>query len=200
MFSRWLLPLLLAAGLILAVRQWCVASYRISTPAMEKALRTGDFVLANKWTGRMPERNRTVLFTAPPLRNAARSPLLVSRCAGTPGDTIEIEAEEGYTRKVTLPRRGKAYRLDAYSLPFCRDAIMQETGGKAQFRNGKLYMDGRETLFFYFAHDYYWLLSDNPEAAVDSRHLGIIPEDHLVGSVFFIWFSADRNRAFTRVR
>lgn len=76
---------------------------------------------------------------------------------------------------------------------------MQETGGKAKFRDGKLYMDGRETHFFFFAQDYYWLLSDNPDAAVDSRHLGIIPEDHLVGSVFFCWFSADKNRMFTRV-
>jgi signal peptidase I len=126
---------------------------------------------------------------------------------GMPGDTIEVEAEgyipdghgQAVSRKLVLPRQGRAYRLDEYSLLFCRDAILQETGGQAKFRNGKLYMDGRETSFFFFAQDYYWLLSDNSEAAVDSRYLGIIPADHLVGVVFFCWFSTDRNRMFTQI-
>lgn len=196
MLYKWFLPLLLAAGLILAFRQWGVASYRISTPAMEKALHAGDFVLVNKWGGKKPERNRMVLFTSPLSRDSVHSPLLVSRCAGMPGDTIEV-ADVSY--KIVLPRRGRAYRLDENSLLFCRDAILQETEGQAKFREGKLYLDGKETSFFFFTQDYYWLLSDNPEAAVDSRHLGIIPADHLVGNVFFCWFSADKNRVCTRV-
>lgn len=268
--------LLLAIGLILAVRQWCVASYRISTPAMEEALHEGDFVLVNKWGGKKPGRNRVVLFTSPLSRDSVHSPLLVSRCMGMPGDTIEVDAEGytlngqkmplapqslqtwlvdsrwkddclktlqilhiplrewkqadgGYTLrltpletarinqeieqdkgklrlygpavsyKVVLPQRGRAYRLDEYSLLFCQDAIAQETGGQAKFREGKLYLDGKETSFFFFGQDYYWLLSDNPEAAVDSRYLGIIPADHLIGNVWYCWFSSDRNRMFTRV-
>lgn len=273
----FLLPLLLAIGLVLAVRQWCVASYRISTPAMEQALYSGDFVLVDKWKAMKPGRNRVVLFTSPLSRDSVRSPLLVSRCMGMPGDTIEVEAEgyilngekvplapqslqtwrmdnhwkdqglkalqtlhvplrewkqtqdEGYTLqltpleatrinqeiehekgklqlygpaisyKVILPRQGRAYRLDEYSLLFCQDAILQETDGQAKFRNGKLYLDGRETSFFFFQQDYYWLLSDNPEAAVDSRYLGIIPADHLIGQVWFCWLSSDKNRIFTRI-
>lgn len=276
MLYKWLFPLLFAVGLILAVRQWCVASFRISTPAMEEALHKGDFVLVNKWGRKEPGRNRVVLFTSPLFRDSVHSPLFVSRCMGLPGDTIEVEAEGyilngrkvplapqslqtwwvdsrwkddclkalqklhillrewkqadgGYTLrltpfetarvnqeiehenrklqlcgppvpyKVVLPKRGRAYRLDEYSLLFCRDAILRETGGQAKFRDGKLYLDGKETSFFFFRQDYYWLLSDNPEAAVDSRYLGIIPADHLTGNVWFCWFSQDRNRMFTRV-
>lgn len=56
---------------------------------------------------------------------------------------------------------------------------MRETDGKASFRDGKLYLDGRETNFFFFQQDYYWVLSDNTNEAVDSRHLGFIPADHI---------------------
>lgn len=274
---KWLFPILLAVGLILAVRQWFVASYRISTGAMEEALHKGDFVLVNKMTIEgNPGRNRIVLFSSPLSRDSVSSPLFISRCLGMPGDTVWVDnegytlngrrmplaplslqtwlintqwkeqclkaiqassvplrewtqLEDGYTLRLTpmeaarineeitdsegqlqlctpntpyriiLPKKGYAYRLDEYSLPLCKDAILRETGGKAKFRDNKLYIDGKETVFFFFQQDYYWLLSDNPEEAVDSRFLGVIPADHLIGNVWFCWFSKDKNRIFTRI-
>mgnify|MGYP002247762147 FL=1 len=71
-----------------------------------------------------------------------------------------------------VPRKDRAYPLDAASLTACKEIIMRETDGKASFRDGKLYLDGRETNFFFFQQDYYWVLSDNTNEAVDSRHLG----------------------------
>lgn len=81
-----------------------------------------------------------------------------------------------------VPRERPAYPLDAASLTACKEIIMRETDGKASFRDGKLYLDGRETNFFFFQQDYYWVLSDNTNEAVDSRHLGFIPADHIVGN------------------
>jgi len=101
--------------------------------------------------------------------------------------------------QIILPQKGRAYRLDEFSLPFCKEAILSETGGSARFKDNKLYLDGKETSFFFFGQDYYWLLSDNPEEAVDSRYLGIIPADHLVGNVWFCWYSNDKNKIFTKV-
>lgn len=71
-----------------------------------------------------------------------------------------------------VPRKDRAYPLDAASLTACKEIILRETDGKASFRDGKLYLDGRETNFFFFRQDYYWVLSDNTNEAVDSRHLG----------------------------
>lgn len=90
--------------------------------------------------------------------------------------------------QLVIPKKGRAYRLDEYALTACREAILTETAGKAVFRNGKLYLDGKETNFFFFQQDYYWLLSDNTNEAVDSRHLGFVPRDHLVATFFFRWF------------
>lgn len=272
---KWLFPLLLAIGLILIVRQWGIASYRISTLSMEEALHEGDFVLVNKLnTADNPGRNRVVLFMDPLAGDSVDTPLLVSRSIGMPGDTLAVDAEgyllngkriplsphslqtweirerskdlclktmqslhitlrdlkqteQGYSLcltplevaqinqempagtylfrntavpyQVIVPRRGRAYRLDEYSLPFCKEAIIKETGGAAKFKDNKLYLDGKETSFFFFRQDYYWMLSDNPNEAVDSRFLGIIPADRVIGNVWFCWYSNDKNRIFTRV-
>ena len=98
--------------------------------------------------------------------------------------------------ELIVPQKGRAHRLDATALTACREAILAEAGEKAVFRNGKLYLDGRETTFFFFNQDYYWMLSDNTNDAVDSRHLGFIPHDHIIGNAWFSWYSPDRQRIF----
>lgn len=105
---------------------------------------------------------------------------------------------ERYT--LVVPRRGRAYRLDGAALTACKEAILRETDGRARFRDGKFYLDGLETSFFFFEQDYYWVLSDNTAEAVDSRHLGFIPADHLVGNAFFCWYSPDKGRMFKSVK
>lgn len=112
--------------------------------------------------------------------------------------------------RLVVPRKGRAYRLDPVALTACQEIILSEAGPGASIRNGKLFLDGRETTFFFFNRDYYWLLSDNTLDAVDSRHLGFVPEEAIVGNAWLIWLSKDPscnglhgyrwNRLFNRVR
>ena len=101
--------------------------------------------------------------------------------------------------KLVVPRKGRAYRLDEAALTACKEAILAEAGEKVAFRDGKLYLDGRETTFFFFEQDYYWMLSDNVNESVDSRHLGFIPRDRIIGNAWFCWFSRDKQRIFKPV-
>ena len=101
--------------------------------------------------------------------------------------------------RLIVPKKGRAYPLDAAALTACKEIILDETDGKARFRNEKLYIDGRETNFFFFRQDYYWMLSDNADEAIDSRHLGLIPADHIVGEARFRWYSPDKRRIFKPV-
>lgn len=112
---------------------------------------------------------------------------------------LRFISEQTDSYRLVVPRKDRAYRLDAVSLVACKEAIRAETGGKAVFRDGKLYLDGRETSFFFFRQDYYWVLSDNTEDAVDSRHLGFIPADRMIGNAFFCWYSPDKQRIFKPV-
>ena len=96
-----------------------------------------------------------------------------------------------------IPQKNRAYKLDSLSLLACREAILNETNGKAVIWEGKLYMEGKQTDFFFFQQDYYWFLSDNRVDAIDSRHLGVIPSDCLEGKLFFCWFSSDKEKRFS---
>ncbi|MDR1103376.1 MAG: signal peptidase I [Tannerella sp.] len=272
-----------AVGLLLiiltaaALRIFCAGSYRISTASMGEALQKGDFVLANKVRSPdNPGRNRIVLFR-PPAGDAGSTALLLSRCAGMPGDTVHITSDgfrvgerhfpdapapvrafrirkdiratllevmkqldipcrnvaedmQNLTIRLTseeermirenlpsivkmepladsfasyafvVPFNGYVCRPDSISLKLYRDAIRRETDGRATVRDGELWIDGRKATTFRFRQNYYWMLSDGPEEAVDSRHLGLIPEGRVVGNVWFCWFSHDRKRIFKRIR
>ena len=100
---------------------------------------------------------------------------------------------------LVVPQKDRAYRLDAASLITCKEAIRTELGTKAVFREGKLFVDGKEITFFFFSQDHYWMLSDHADEAVDSRHLGFIPRDHVVGNVLFCWFSREKQRCLKPV-
>lgn len=191
---RWLAATVLLVGGVMAVRCFCVASFRVLTDSMETTLKRGDYILVNKLpiVGN-PARGRVVLFSSPLPKDAASCPLFLSRCVGMPGDTVRI-TDDGY--KIVVPRKGRAYRLDSLSLVVCREAIRAEAGDKAVFRDGRLFLDGRETSFFFFDRDYYWMLSDNADDAVDSRHLGLIPRSHIIGNAVLCWMSTDRRRIF----
>lgn len=101
--------------------------------------------------------------------------------------------------RIIVPRKGRAYALDSLSLSACKEAIRNEAGEKAILKDGKLYLDGKQTNYFFFKEDYYWLLSDNTVEAVDSRHLGFIPESRIIGNIFFCWFSKDKGNRFKKI-
>lgn len=275
---RWGGSLLLALALVLLVREYGIASYQVSTNAMNEALDSGDYILVNKLPLKdNPGRNRALLFHSPLQKDSLSRPLFLSRCIGMPGDTIKVD-NDGYmingrriphspralvtyfitasqsdalvkvVRKlnipvrnwkkedfgfslsltsfeeyqireeldevtslcfvrnritpyqIVVPRKDRHYRLDPYALTACKEAVMKEVGDKAQIKDGKLYIDGVETRFFYFTQDYYWVLSDNINESVDSRHLGFIPRDEVVGNAFFCWFSRNRQHLFKSIK
>ena len=99
-----------------------------------------------------------------------------------------------------VPQKDRAYALDSLSLLACREAIQNETNGNAVFKDGKLFIEGKQMNFFFFRQNYYWFLSDYRDVAIDSRHLGIIPEDHIIGRIFFCWYSPDKNNRFTLIK
>ncbi|MDR1259525.1 MAG: signal peptidase I [Tannerellaceae bacterium] len=107
--------------------------------------------------------------------------------------------EETGNYQVIVPRKGEVYRLTGAAITACREAIRAEAEEKVEFRNRKLFLDGRETTQFRFRQDYYWVLSDNINEAVDSRHVGFIPAGNIIGKAWLCWYSKDRERVFKRI-
>jgi signal peptidase I len=89
-----------------------------------------------------------------------------------------------------VPRKGETYKLNQGFLTAGREAILVESAQEITFPDKQLSPEGKEGQTFTFGRDYYWALSDNTEDAVDSRHVGFIPADHIIGKVWFRWFKA----------
>lgn len=55
--------------------------------------------------------------------------------------------------------------------------------------NGEFIINGDIVKEYTFKQNYYWLMGDNRHGSADSRCWGFVPEDHVVGTASFVWFS-----------
>lgn len=189
------LPMLVVLSAIL-LRLCLVTTYRVQGDAMMPTYKQGKLLWINRLA--TPERGDVVVIKHQKKGERSAQNYL-ARLIGLPGDSLDLSPNgvlvnrrklevpssllprEAYS--FVVPRSGRTYRLTPLSLVPCRGAIAQEGGEGISFHQGKLYRDGAETVFFHFRRDYYWLLADNPASGPDSRHLGIIPAESIVGVV-----------------
>ena len=55
--------------------------------------------------------------------------------------------------------------------------------------NGDFLINDKISTDYTFKQNYYWLMGDNRHGSADSRCWGFVPEDHVVGTASFVWFS-----------
>lgn len=108
----------------------------------------------------------------------------------SPGMNASFVRSASSAYAIVVPLRGVSYHITESLLSAGREAIIQETGGMAVFRNDNLYIKDRRISTISFSQDYYWLLSDNIDEGIDSRHLGLIPRSHIIGKVQLRWYSS----------
>src|SRR6218665_819732 len=65
-----------------------------------------------------------------------------------------------------------------------------------QIKNEKLTIEEKPLPAYTFNQDSFFMMGDNRHNSVDGRYWGFVPEDHIVGKAFFIWFSWDKFGSF----
>jgi signal peptidase I len=181
----WVVTIVAALLIVLALKEWVVNPYRIPSASMEPTLHCAkpmdgceasrsDRVLVNRFIYhfRDPRRKEIVVFNAP--KRAAlicQSGVYVKRLIGLPGD--RWEERDGY-----VYIDGK--RLDEpYVRPDRRD-------------HENVQLSDLLPNTTVIPKDRYLMMGDNRSESCDSRRWGLVPRSALIGEVFLTYWPPGR--------
>jgi signal peptidase I len=175
----WLVTIVGAIAIVLAIKAWVVNPYRIPSSSMEPTLhcarpgseceaRFSDRVLACRFCYRLwsPKRGDIVVFHTPPLAEArcGAGGTFVKRLIGLPGDTWEERA--GYVY-IDGKRLNESYIKSARR-------------------------DTRTITPIKIPPGHYFMMGDNRSSSCDSRAWGSVPRKNLIGKVFATYWPPSR--------
>ena len=184
----WIVTIVGAVAIVLAVKAWVVNPYRIPSSSMEPTLhcarpaagceaRFSDRVLANRFIYhfRDPARGDIVVFETPPAarQRCGAGGTFVKRLIGLPGDTIEVRL-----------RRGYAY-------VYIDGKLLDETGYLKTNRR-----DTGPEKVYKVPQGQYFMMGDNRAQSCDSRIWGTVPRQNIIGKVFATYWPPNRISLF----
>jgi signal peptidase I len=176
----WIVTIVGAVAIVLAIKTWVVNPYRIPSSSMEPTLHCAepapdcqaqfsDRVLANRFLYhfKQPERGDIVVFETPKRARdeCGAGGTFVKRIVGLPGEVVNVSG----AGLVTI--NGRALDESSYVEPARR-------GGQV----------GRWKV----EDDQYFMLGDNRRQSCDSRVWGPLEESNIIGEVFAIYWPPQR--------
>jgi signal peptidase I len=175
----WIVTIVGAVAIVLAIKAWVVNPYRIPSSSMEATLhcarpaqgceaRFSDRVLANRFIYHFtdPERGDVVVFETPREARAkcGAGGTFVKRIVGLPGERLQIRLQQGAAFVYVDGRRLE----EPYIEHDRRDIGPEES--------------------FTVPPNHYFVMGDNRSQSCDSRVWGSVPEENLIGKVFMTYW------------
>ncbi len=192
--ARMLFPVLL---LVFFVRSFVVEPFRIPSGSMFPSLHIGDFILVSKFAYdvRLPVARVKLLSTGAPKRGDVvvfKNPIdtritYIKRVIGLPGDEVV------YTKNKRLIINGEAVHYE-HLAPISSEPGATLLGEKLADKEYAILVEngfnrGSALNRFTVPEKHYFVMGDNRDNSSDSRVWGYLPEEHIVGKAFFIWFN-----------
>ena len=84
---------------------------------------------------------------------------------------------------LVVPQQGMTLRLDSLSVRLYAKSIAFEAGSRPEWSGGQAWLDGQPLAEYTFRKNWYFFVGDNVVDSRDSRYLGFVPEEFVVGIV-----------------
>jgi signal peptidase I len=163
-FFDWVIVVLVALFVAFVVRTFVLAHFVVEGESMYSTLDTGDRVFVNKLSYRLHDPNRGDVVVLHQITGASERDL-IKRVIGLPGESVEI-------RNCTVLIDGRVL-IEPYLDP----EVVTPTDCGGDYRsNGPV------------PEEHVFVLGDNRGGSQDSRVLGPISEDDLVGRAFVVFW------------
>lgn len=172
----WLKALLIALGLALIVRTFFFAPIVVDGPSMQPTLHNGDQMIVNKFVYNIsePDRFDIVVFHATDKKD------FIKRVIGLPGEHVAVKDEVLYI---------DGEPVDEPFLEEQKENLEPQEVLTDDFQLEDL--PGNDTTI---PDGYVLVLGDNRDNSTDSRILGLISEDQIVGKTSLVYWPFDRFR------
>jgi signal peptidase I len=106
-----------------------------------------------------------------------------------------------------IPARGQTVTIDSVNFYLYQRLIGNETDSLLQNKNGNIYLGNTLITHYTFQKNWYFLGGDNVMNSRDSRYIGLLPEDFIIGKASFVFVSQNPytkkyrwNRFLKRIR
>jgi signal peptidase I len=98
-----------------------------------------------------------------------------------------------------IPRRGQRITVYPWNVALLCNTILRHEGRQASVEGDTLRVDGKAVKSYVFTKNYYWMAANNPVNLCDSRLFGLVPQDHLIGRAWRIWYPKTAARFLQKV-
>jgi signal peptidase I len=129
------------------------------------------------------------------------NPEIDSSASGTvfPYDTNYFRWTRDNFGPIWVPKKGGTIQLTPQNISIYKRSIRFYEHNKMDIKDGKVFINDKETTTYTFKMDYFWMMGDNRHKSQDSRYWGFVPEDRIVGKAWMIWFSWDGGPRWKRL-